>query len=266
MRSQPTHSAATVSRLVSAIRDAYPFLLLAACALALAGCNAADRLANIGREPVLSPIENPTAAPGYQPVTLPMPEPERIVYQPNSLWREGSRSFFKDQRAAVVGDILTVNIDITDSATVNNKTERTRGSREQSDFSSFLGYEDRLDKIFPGAVDPEELTDFGSDSNARGEGTVDRKEEVKLTVAAVVTQILPNGNLVIEGRQEVRVNFEVRELLVHGVVRPEDITSRNTIEHTQIAEARISYGGRGQISDVQQPRYGQQVYDVVWPW
>jgi len=109
------------------------------------------------------------------------------------------------------------------------------------------------------------LADLDSASSSVGTGKVDRKEEIDLTVAAVVTQILPNGNMVIEGRQEVRVNFEVRELLVSGVIRPEDITASNTVAHTQIAEARISYGGRGQITDVQQPRYGQQVFDILMP-
>ena len=221
----------------------------------LAGCSIADRLSTVGAAPALSSIENPTAQPGYQPVSMPMPTPERITYQPNSLWRSGGRAFFRDQRAARIGDIMTVKIDIADSASVNNATTRSRDNKEGAGLDNFLGYESALG----------DLANFDSTSSSKGTGKVDRKETIELTVAAVVTQILPNGNMVIEGRQEVRVNFEVRELIVSGVVRPEDITAANTINHSQIAEARISYGGRGQLTDVQQPRYGQQVYDILMP-
>lgn len=240
-------------------------LVIACLGAALAGCSAADRLANVGKPPPLNPIENPTAHPGYKPVTMPMPAPEQVVYQPNSLWRSGGRAFFKDQRAGNIGDILTVNIDITDRAQVNNRTSRSRSNSEDAELPALFGYESKLSKIFPEEINPSQLTSLGSTSSSQGNGTVNREEKVRLTVAAVVTQVLPNGNLVIEGRQEVRVNFEVRELLIAGVVRPEDIAATNTINHTQIAEARISYGGRGQITDVQQPRYGQQVYDIIMP-
>ncbi|MBG52616.1 MAG: flagellar basal body L-ring protein [Rhodobiaceae bacterium] len=234
-------------------------------AASLAGCSIADRLSTVGAAPALSSIENPTAQPGYQPVSMPMPTPERITYQPNSLWRSGGRAFFRDQRAARIGDIMTVKIDIADSASVNNATTRSRDNKEGAGLDNFLGYESALGAILPEAVVPGDLANFDSTSSSKGTGKVDRKETIELTVAAVVTQILPNGNMVIEGRQEVRVNFEVRELIVSGVVRPEDITAANTINHSQIAEARISYGGRGQLTDVQQPRYGQQVYDILMP-
>ena len=130
---------------------------------------------------------------------------------------------------------------------------------------NFLGYEAALGKVLPEAIDNTSLASLGSTSSSAGTGTVDRKETIDLTVAAVVTQVLPNGNLVIAGRQQVRVNYEVRDLEITGIVRPEDISSINTVAHTQIAEARISYGGAGQISDVQQPRYGQQLFDIIMP-
>jgi len=238
---------------------------LAALTMTLGGCGAMDRIDNIGTAPALAPIANPTTQPGYRPVSMPMPTAEKVVYEPNSLWRTGSRAFFRDQRAAKVGDILTVLIDIADSAKVDNSTERTRANSENAGLTNFLGLESKLKNVLPDAVDPKNLVDGSSASSSKGAGTVDRKESIELTIAGVVTQVLPNGNLVIEGRQEVRVNYEVRELLISGIVRPEDISNTNTIKHTQIAEARISYGGRGQISDVQQPRYGQQLYDIVMP-
>ncbi|MDZ4369188.1 MAG: flagellar basal body L-ring protein FlgH [Afipia sp.] len=229
-------------------------------AVTLAGCNSADRIANIGKAPDMAPIG--TIEPR---VSMPMPAPEEVVYQPNSLWRSGSRAFFRDQRAARVGDILTVLINITDSAKVDNSTKRNRAGSEDAAINNLLGYESYLDKVFPGAVDNANLARLGTSSSSTGAGSVDRKEKIDLTVAAVVTQVLPNGNLVISGRQQVRVNFEVRELDVTGIVRPEDISNINTIQHTQIAEARIAYGGQGQISDMQQPRYGQQLFDILMP-
>ena len=238
---------------------------LSALALSLAACSAADRLKNVGKAPDLTPIENPAMRNEVQTVSLPMPQPETVSYKPNSLWRSGARGFFKDQRAATVGDILTVQIEITDKAEIDNTTERTRSNSEDAGLDNLFGYAQNLDRLLPDEVSNTDLVGLDSTSRSRGAGTVDREEKVNLTVGAIVTQILPNGNLVIQGKQEVRVNFEVRELLVAGVIRPEDISNQNTIKHTQIAEARISYGGRGQITDVQQPRYGQQVFDILMP-
>jgi flagellar L-ring protein precursor FlgH len=240
--------------------------VLAACALALGGCNLTSRLASIGDPPPLSRIEDPTEAREYRPISLPMPAPEIVSRQANSLWRPGARQFFKDQRAQRVGDILTVSVNIKEKAALNNTSERSRSNNETADLPRFLGFETSLAAKLPQAISPGAMIDFGSDSGSKGKGKVERDETVNVKVAAIVTQVLPNGNLVIQGRQEVRVNFEVRELLVSGVVRPEDIAATNTVAHTQIAEARIAYGGRGQLSDVQQPRYGQQLFDIVFPW
>jgi flagellar L-ring protein precursor FlgH len=230
----------------------------------LAGCAALERLSMIGQPPPLSAIDNPTTQPGYRPVHMPMPTPQPASYSPNSLWRNGSRAFFKDQRAHQVGDILTVKVKLNDKATLENETSRTRKNSDDSGVDNFFG-RSKL-PILHNVTVPGRI--FTADSNAQstGTGTIDRKEELSTNIAAVVTQVLPNGNLVVEGKQEVRVNFEVRELVVAGIVRPEDIESDNTIDSTKIAEARIAYGGRGQITDVQQPRYGQQVLDVLLPY
>jgi flagellar L-ring protein precursor FlgH len=229
----------------------------------MGGCAALDRISKIGEQPALSAINNPTAAPGYKPVQMPMPVPQPATYNPNSLWRSGSRAFFKDQRARQIGDILTVMVNITDKAAIANETQRSRTNTEDSGISDFLGSKtlgNPANKVLPGRI----LTADSNMSND-GKGTVNRQEALQTNVAAVVTQVLPNGNLVVEGKQEIRVNFEMRELIVAGIVRPEDIQSDNTIDSSKIAEARIAYGGRGQITDVQQPRYGQQVLDVALP-
>ena len=233
--------------------------------LSLTGCNALSRLSEVGQEPQLTAIESPTALHNNQPVSLPMPPPMAVERQANSLWRPGSRAFLKDQRASQVGDILTVVIDIEDDASITNTSARSRANSEDAGLDSFLGFEAHLDKVFPKAVDSSSLVDLDSNSSSQGTGSVNRDESINLRVAALVTQVMPNGNLVIAGRQEVRVNYEVRELQVAGIIRPEDITNINTVSYDQIAEARVSYGGRGHISDVQQPRYGQQIYDIVWP-
>ena len=140
-----------------------------------------------------------------------------------------------------------------------------RTNNEKAGLPNFFGLESRLPAILPDAVDPSSLVDLDSSSTSSGNGTIQRNERIAMRVAAVVTQVLPNGNFVIAGRQEVRVNYELREMRIAGVIRPEDISNANTIEYDKIAEARITYGGRGQITDVQQPRYGQQVLDVILP-
>jgi flagellar L-ring protein FlgH len=238
-------------------------VLATVAASLLSGCAAFDRLKNVGEPPPLSAVDNPTTRPGYKPVQMPMPAAQPASYNPNSLWRNGSRAFFKDQRAHQVGDILTVKVNITDKANIANETQRSRTNAEDSGVTDFLG--SKTIKSPATAILPGRILTADSSSSSDGKGSVNRQEALSTNVAGVVTQVLPNGNMVIEGRQEIRVNFEIRELIVAGVVRPEDIESDNTIDSNKIAQARIAYGGRGQITDVQQPRYGQQVLDVVLP-
>jgi flagellar L-ring protein precursor FlgH len=241
-------------------------VVLAMLAGGAGGCSTlVDKVTTVGTPPPLSAIENPTKQPGYKPVRLPMPEPIAYVHQPNSLWRSGARAFFEDQRAARIGDILTINITIDDKAELENATSRSRTGNEALGVDQLLGFNTELTKLLPGTPNPSDLVDVNSSTSTQGSGAVDREEEIETNVAAVVTQVLPNGNLVVEGRQEIRVNFEVREIIVAGIVRPEDISADNTINSQKIAEARISYGGRGQITDVQQPRYGQQFLDILLP-
>ena len=227
------------------------------------GCAGIDRLSQVGEEPKLSSIENPTTQPGYKPVQMPMPKPEVVSYNPNSLWRNGSRSFFKDQRAHQIGDLLTVTVNITDQANFANETQRSRSATEDSGITAFLGSSLLGQKA--ASVLPGRFLTADSAMGTDGKGTITRQETLQTNVAAIVTQVLPNGNLVVEGKQEIRVNYEKRELIVAGIVRPEDIQSDNTINSSKIAQARIAYGGHGEISDIQQPRYGSQVMDVLLP-
>jgi len=245
---------------------ALKFAAAASLIVLLGGCATLDKLASVGEAPKLTAIQNPTTQPGYQPVSMPMPPPEQAYYQPNSLFSNDAKGFFKDQRAHKIGDILLVQVTIADKAQIANQTASARTAANGAGAGGVLG------SLFTAAapaplntVDPTKAIDINSSMSNTGTGSVNRSETVSTQVAAVVTQLLPNGNLVIEGHQEVRVNFEIRDLIVAGVVRPEDIGSDNTIDSSKIAEARIAYGGRGQITDIQQPRYGQQVMDVLLP-
>ena len=237
--------------------------VLAAIATSLlSSCAAWDRLKNVGQQPALSSVDNPTARPGYKPVQMAMPAAQPASYNPNSLWRNDSRAFFKDQRAHQIGDLLTVQVNITDKANLSNETQRTRATSEDSGITNFFG---KSKVPIMNAPVPTRILTTDSNSAADGKGSIARSEALQTNVAAVVTQVLPNGNLVVEGKQEIRVNFEIRELIVAGIVRPEDIQSDNTIDSSKIAQARIAYGGRGQITDIQQDPYGQQLMQVLLP-
>jgi flagellar L-ring protein precursor FlgH len=237
--------------------------LLAAILLPLGACTSVQEAV---KGPNLTPVGYPSAlVPQDQHVLASVREPLPQPASANSLWRTGARAFFNDQRAGRVGDILTVQIDIDDSAKTTNQTSSSRTAGVTSGVPHFFGLESTLGKILPGAYDPANMIQTNSQSSNAGAGAVNRAEKITLTIAAVVTAVLPNGNLVIQGTQEVRTNTDVRQLTVAGIVRPEDISSTNTIKHTQIAEARISYGGRGDISRVQKTPAGQSLVEKYSP-
>ena len=233
--------------------------------LALAACGQAERLSRIGRAPEMSPLSNPTADPRWRPVSMPMPAAQEAPAMANSLWRPGSRTFLRDQRAAQVGDLLTILVSIADDAQLQNRTQRSRNGTENVGVPNLLGLETQGNRLLPRGADPASLLSTSGAGTSDGTGNVRRTETVNLRLAATITQTLPNGNMVVQGKQEVRVNNELRELEVRGIVRPQDIASDNTIRHDRLAEARISYGGRGSLSDVQQPRLGQQLIDILSP-
>jgi len=217
-------------------------------------------------------VRGPELAPVGYPASL-APMDQRIIAQANapqpatanSLWRVGARTFFNDQRASKPGDILTVLINIDDSATTKNETTSSRTSGVTAGVPHLLGLESTLGKILPGGFDPANAISTNSKTSNDGVGAVTRAEKISLTIAAVVSAVLPNGNLVIQGTQEVKTNTDVRQLTVAGIVRPEDISSANTIQHTQIAEARINYGGRGDLSRVQKTPAGQSLLERFSP-
>jgi len=238
---------------------------IAALLSSLTACNTVSRLSEVGSGPEVSPIKNPTQQPGYQQVSMPMPQAQQPPQSANSLWRAGSRAFFKDQRAKDVGDILTVSLSINDNATFTSGLSRSLTGTESAGAAALLGYEATLGKILPSAVNPASLLGTNSTSTNTNTGSTTRTEALTTNIAATITQILPNGNLVIAGRQEMRVNSEMRELTIQGIVRPEDLSTSNTVTYDKIAEARIYYGGRGVVSDANTPRWGQEILDVIFP-
>ena len=239
--------------------------LILVAVFSLGACNTVQRLSEVDSGPDMTSPTDPRQRPDYRRVSMPMPDARpQGEANLNSLWRPGARAFFKDQRASRVGDILTVRVAIEDAAALTNETNRSRSANEDTGIDSLLGY--NPSRFLPKKLEDETNPfDVNSGSDYGGTGEMDRQETINLTVAAVITQILPNGNLVITGRQEVRVNRELREVTLSGVVRPEDISNRNTINSDKIAEARVSYGGRGTLSDVQRPRWGQEVFDIIFP-
>lgn len=236
--------------------------LVFGCMFALAACGRGDHL---GKAPSFS---NPMATQEHSAMvsaTLPRTIEETVPLDQASLWSGKRGSLLGDRRAVQRGDILTVVIEIDESAEISNETERSRSGSESLGIPQLGGLPQRLDERLPEGASSSELVAINSNSNSSGDGSVKRNEKLTLRVAATVLDVLPNGVLSISGSQELRVNFELRELLVTGYVRPEDISRQNEITYDKIASARVSYGGRGQITDVQQPRLGQQVLDAVLP-
>ncbi len=237
------------------------FAALIVLAPLMLGLGACSTVREAVRGPDLAPV-------GYPAALAPMDQRIISVSTPataNSLWRTGARTFFNDQRAQHVGDILTVLINIDDSAKTSNSSSSSHTSGVTAGIPHLLGLESSLGKILPGGFDPANALSTNSKTSNDGAGAVNRQEKISLTIAAVVSAILPNGNLVIQGTQEVRTNAEVRQLTIAGIVRPEDIGANNTIQHTQIAEARINYGGRGDISRVQKTPAGQSLIERFSP-
>lgn len=237
------------------------FLVFLACT-ALTAC---ARMEHIGKAPDFTPVEN--SAEHYVMMNPPMPTSvsSRRPVEASSLWTGDQKSLLGDRRAMKRGDIVTVVLEIDEEAEISNQTSRSRSGSESMNVPSLFGLPQRIDKKMPDGATMAEAVSIGSSSQSGGDGSVSRSEKLMLRVAATVIDVLPNGVLSIKGSQELRVNFEMRELLVSGYVRPEDISRQNEVTYDKIASARVSYGGRGHITDVQQPRYGLQVLDAILP-
>ena len=238
---------------------------LLTCLLGLSGCGTFSNLSSVGHPPSMTPIRNPTLAPQWRPVSMPMPPEYDVPAAPNSLWRRGARAFFKDQRASRSGDIITLLVNINDAATLKDQTTLGRTGSESLGVPNLFGLEAVIPKVLGKGVSPSSLVSVSGAGNSTGTGQIQRNESVTLSLAGEITQVLPNGNLVVSARQEMRVNNELRILSVEGICRPQDITSNNTVQANQLAEARISYGGKGEVSSEQSPRVGQQILDDVVP-
>ncbi len=240
------------------------FLILA-CAATLLSTTACGRLEQVGKAPDLTPTEGSNAYYAMASTPFPTSVERRQKADQASLWSGGRQSLLGDRRAEQRGDILTVVVEIDDEAEFSNSSSRKRGGSESLAIPDFFGIPQQLNKKLPDGASTNPAVSTQSSSQSSGDGSTKRNEKLTLRVAATVTDVLQNGVLRIEGTQEIRVNFELRELLVTGYVRPEDISRQNEITYDKIASARVSYGGRGQITDVQQPRIGQQVTDIILP-
>jgi flagellar L-ring protein FlgH len=237
------------------MRRTLAFFSLSILASALAGCLGSN---DFMREPTLSPIGAGLTTATTSGVSDAPPPTPRATSQ--SMFNASAADLYGDQRITKVGDIITVIISINDKATFGNSTDRSQSAKStwESDWNYSTGSSS--------SSQPPTLTaDVNSTSSTQGQGNIDRAEQIQVSVAAVVTEVLPNGNLVISGSQEVRVNYELRQLTVAGIVRPYDVSRNNTIAYDRIAEARVSYGGRGRLTDVQQPNWGQQLWDRYRP-
>lgn len=236
---------------------------LLVCAALISSCSSWERLKQIGKPPQFSPIE--VIAPSPNDDIYSAEKRFQRISRTNSLWQPGATTFFRDSRAWKVGDILRVTVQIQDSARLDNSTIQQRRGRDKLGINNLWGKEKDVAQCFSPQGQSNSLISFNRDRNQNGIGNISRRENIKTEIAATVQQVLPNGNLLIKAKQEIRVNAEMREIAVLGIIRPQDISSDNSINSKQIADAKISYGGQGVISEVQLPSYGSQIFDIISP-
>jgi flagellar L-ring protein precursor FlgH len=241
-------------------------LSFGACLL-LNGC-LAEKMSEIGDGPKISQIQNPTMAKGYAPVSMPMPAPTQPEHHINSLWQIGSKAFFKDQRAGRIGDIVTVSVLIDNKESTNFTPSMSKETKNDRSIVNFLGLEHQVKRILPHKFSsnlPEKWINATSKPSHTGNGKYNLEDKMKFTISATIIQIMPNGNLVIQGHTEFKLMNEVREVELRGIVRRSDIQSNNSISSDKIAELRIVYAGRGDITDVANKPWGVQAVEKIMP-
>ena len=260
--------------------------LILLVSLFLVSCtDSMKQLKRVGKIPPMSKVEVPV----NQTANTVDSEKAYIAHvkKTNSLWKPGSTTFFRDNRAWNIGDIVKVVVEIKDSAKVNSATKQSRNSEDDLNVETLFNNSKNTKATVVTTPNASQvlqseaasklpipllqdtllgtLVDLKSKYTHNGAGNINRQENVTTQIAANVMQVLPNGNLVIFGHQEVRINYELREIKVAGIIRPKDISATNAINLDQIAQARVSYGGRGVVSDVQNPKLGAQVLEIIKP-
>jgi flagellar L-ring protein precursor FlgH len=228
----------------------------------LAGCATDPR--DFAREPHLTPAGSGL---NFYDDELPVGALKNASLGPGMHLDDNRVNLFRDVRAMSVGDVVTVLIAMDDRAILGNSTDRSREAKIKSKWTFLLDLVPALGGL-PNSQTKQTgawQNDIDSKTETQGQGTINRSEQVRFTLAAAVTSVLPNGNLVLHGSQEIRVNNELRVLTIGGIARPRDINKDNSISYDKIAEARVSYGGRGRLTEVQQPAWGQQLYDIFVP-
>lgn len=256
------------------------WLMMFLLPVVLTGCRWGEQLSTLGEPPNMTRIQDPTANPGFVPVTMPLPPMQASARDSNSLWEPGSRAFFKDQRANRVGDIVTATVEVNQAESMKMTPNIKRENKGLLTVGSMMGLENVTNRVFHNSRDKNadgsakhnhlanpngSLINFDSKPELKGQAEYKVDDNIQFKIACYVVQMLPNGNMVIQGRQEIRLVNELREITIMGIVRREDITASNTVHSNKIAEMRISYGGRGDLSDMQSFPIGQQFLNKVMP-
>ena len=224
------------------------------------GCNTADRIQNVGKIPHLNSNLQENNIYQYGD------DIEELYNNNPSLWQSNNTSFLQNHTTRKYGDIIKINVKFSDDAKLANASQRQRKTTENLLIPRLFGAQKHIKEAFSGEDDkPETIASLSGSNTNLGKGAIDRSEKINMQIAAMVMKNLPNGNLYVQGTQEIRVNYEVREVYISGIIRPEDISIDNSVDASKIAELRISYGGRGHMSDIQQPRIGIQLIDILSP-